>query len=120
MKKSAKKIISLVLGGFIFCHSLMAGETPVKDLYQYKLDNGLEFFVAENHNAPLVYIEIAIKAGAGAQNPENAGLFHLYEHMMFKGTEHRTAREIAEEMDALGGQINAVVDPPVFRGRVVG
>lgn len=103
MKKSAKKIISLVLGGFIFCHSLMAGETPVKDLYQYKLDNGLEFFVAENHNAPLVYIEIAIKAGAGAQNPENAGLFHLYEHMMFKGNYlYKDAASVQTALNNLG------------------
>ena len=67
--------------------TLAAKETPIEDLYQYKLDNGLELFVAENHSVPLVYIEIAVKAGATTQTPETAGLFHLYEHMMFKGNE---------------------------------
>ncbi len=42
-------------------------------------------FVAENHTVPLVYIEIAVRAGAITQTPQTAGLFHLYEHMMFKG-----------------------------------
>lgn len=39
----------------------------------------------ENDSAPLAYIEIAVCAGAVTQTKENAGLFHLYEHMMFKG-----------------------------------
>jgi zinc protease len=62
-----------------------AEKTPVENLYQYKLDNGLTLFAAENHAVPLVYIEIAVRAGGVTQTPETAGLFHLYEHMMFKG-----------------------------------
>lgn len=71
----------------VFLSSLLvfAEKTPVNDLYQYNLENGLTLFVAENHNVPLVYIEIAVRAGAVTQTPETAGLFHLYEHMMFKG-----------------------------------
>ena len=73
-----------LLGGF-FC--LSAQETAVSSLFHYTLENGLELFVMENDSAPLAYIEIAVKAGAVTQTPENAGLFHLYEHMMFKGNE---------------------------------
>ncbi len=75
---------ALVLSSML---TLAAKETPIDDLYEYKLDNGLSLFVAENHSVPLVYIEIAVKAGATTQTPETAGLFHLYEHMMFKGNE---------------------------------
>ncbi len=50
-----------------------------------KLDNGLSLFMTENHTVPLVYIEIAVRSGAVSQTKEDAGLFHLYEHMMFKG-----------------------------------
>ncbi len=64
-----------------------AEETSFEGLYRYKLDNGLELFVAENNSAPLAYIEIAVRAGAVTQTPQNAGLFHLYEHMLFKGNE---------------------------------
>lgn len=63
-----------------------AGEkTKISGLHKFKLDNGLELYVAENHNVPLAYIEVAVRAGAVAQKKETAGLFHLYEHMMFKG-----------------------------------
>ncbi|MBQ9207249.1 MAG: insulinase family protein [Treponema sp.] len=61
--------------------------TSITGLYRYKLDNGLELFVAENDAAPLAYIEIAVRAGAVTQTPSTAGLFHLYEHMMFKGND---------------------------------
>ena len=82
-----KKVLSLFVLSFVLIAGLFAEETSVKNLYQYKLKNGLCLYVAENHNAPLAYIEIAVKAGAVAQTPENAGLFHLYEHIMFKGNE---------------------------------
>ena len=54
-----------------------------------------------------VAMGIWVKAGSVDETPEVSGVSHYIEHMMFKGTEHRSAREIAEEMDALGGQINA-------------
>lgn len=59
--------------------------TSISGLYRYKLENGLDLFVAENDAAPLAYIEIAVRAGAVTQSIATAGLFHLYEHMMFKG-----------------------------------
>ncbi|MCR5763858.1 MAG: insulinase family protein [Treponema sp.] len=58
---------------------------PLENLRQYNLDNGLTLFTAKDDSVPLVYIEIAFRCGAVAQSPETAGLFHLYEHMMFKG-----------------------------------
>lgn len=51
------------------------------------LANGLEVFVVENHAVPLATICVVFRGGASAQNPENAGLFHLYEHMLFAGNE---------------------------------
>lgn len=91
-KKNLSKNLSvvrvLVFSIFISIFSaqlIFAEKTPVKDLYQYNLENGLSLFVVENHTVPLVYIEIAVRAGAVSQTAENAGLFHLYEHMMFKG-----------------------------------
>ena len=76
-------LTTVFLCGAVFV--LPAQKTSVPSLFKYKLENGLELFVMENDSAPLVYIEIAVKAGAVTQTPENAGLFHLYEHMMFKG-----------------------------------
>ena len=47
----------------------------------------LEVIVAENHAVPLATICVAFRCGAMAQSPENAGLFHLYEHMLFTANE---------------------------------
>ena len=54
-------------------------------------------------------VSVGIWVGAGSQHetPSENGLSHYLEHMLFKGTERRTARQIAEEMDAVGGQMNA-------------
>lgn len=85
------KIVSLLfiaifsIQSALFAGGKKDGKTSVEGLYRYTLDNGLELFVAENDSAPLVYIELAVRAGGIAQTPETAGIFHLYEHMMFEG-----------------------------------
>src|SRR5579884_157730 len=48
--------------------------------------------------------------GSSAEVAESRGISHLVEHMLFKGTERRTARQIAEEMDGVGGNLNAFTD----------
>lgn len=91
-------LLVILLGSQVFAES-----TPVENLFNYILDNGLEVFVAENHIVPLVYIEICVKGGGVGQTAENAGLFHLYEHMMFKGNSlYQTAEEMQNAITALG------------------
>ena len=74
---------------FLFClfliFPLFAKKMSVQGLYHYTLDNGLNLFVMENNSAPLAFVMVTVRAGAVTQTSENAGLFHLYEHMMFKG-----------------------------------
>jgi len=48
--------------------------------------------------------------GSAAERHEQRGISHLVEHMLFKGTERRSAREIAETMDGVGGNLNAFTD----------
>jgi zinc protease len=67
------------------------------------LDNGLEVFVVENHVVPLARIQITFRCGAIAQAPETAGVFHLYEHMLFKGNAaYRTQSDFQAAMKELG------------------
>ncbi len=61
------------------------GATNFPSVFHSVLDNGLELFVVENSAAPLADIHIAARCGAVSQSSSNAGLFHLYEHMLFKG-----------------------------------
>ena len=55
-------------------------------------------------------IGIWADVGSAAEAAERRGVSHLVEHMLFKGTERRTARQIAEEMDGIGGNLNAFTD----------
>jgi zinc protease len=49
------------------------------------LPNGLEVIVVENHSVPLATVEVVVRAGAMIQQPEDQGVPHLYEHMLFRG-----------------------------------
>ena len=72
------------------------------------LDNGLEIIVQEDHSHPLVSVQVWVKAGSICEEKwTGAGLAHLVEHMLFKGTHQRTAQEISQEIQAQGGQVNA-------------
>lgn len=54
-----------------------------------------------------VSVGIWVKAGSRFESESEAGLSHFLEHVFFKGTPKRTAQQIAEEMDAVGGQLDA-------------
>ena len=52
-------------------------------------------------------VGVWVRVGSMNELPEENGLSHFNEHMVFKGTQNRSARDIAEEMDLAGGQLNA-------------
>lgn len=74
---------------------------------RHTLPSGLRVLVEEIPHVRSVSVGVWIGAGSRHETEAQAGISHLIEHMLFKGTERRTARDIAEEMDAVGGQLNA-------------
>ena len=54
-----------------------------------------------------ISLGIWINAGSRIEDEEISGVSHFIEHMLFKGTKNRSAKDIAREIDNLGGQINA-------------
>ena len=74
---------------------------------KFVLSNGLTVLLEPMDYLRSVSIGAWVKAGSMLEAPEENGLSHFMEHMAFKGTEKRTARQIAEEMDAVGGHLNA-------------
>lgn len=71
------------------------------------LGNGVKVLTEDIPHVRSVVIGIWVNVGSRDEDPPVAGISHFIEHMMFKGTEKRTARDIAEELDAVGGQLNA-------------
>jgi predicted Zn-dependent peptidase len=72
------------------------------------LDNGLRVLTADLPHAQSVAVMVMLAAGSRYEAAEASGIAHFSEHMFFKGTERRpSAREIAGEIDAIGGEFNA-------------
>ena len=71
------------------------------------LANGLRVASAAMPHVETVSLGVWVGVGTRDEPAENNGVAHLLEHMAFKGTERRTARAIAEEIEAVGGHLNA-------------
>jgi zinc protease len=76
-------------------------------LHQFSMENGLKVILKENRTSPVVAVQIWTKVGSADEKDEEAGMCHFIEHMIFKGTEKRKVREMAREIESLGGYINA-------------
>lgn len=73
----------------------------------YTLRNGVRVVLEKVPHVRSVSIGIWILTGSRNEREENNGVSHFLEHMFFKGTKNRTAQEIAEAFDAIGGHVNA-------------
>ncbi len=73
----------------------------------FRLKNGLRVLIQESHAAPVVSIQVWINVGSADERPEEAGIAHQLEHMLFKGTDRRGVGEIARSVEGAGGEINA-------------
>jgi predicted Zn-dependent peptidase len=101
-------------------HFATLGASP--DLKITRLPNGLT--VATEAMPGVATATLGVWVGAGSRNerPEEHGLSHLIEHMAFKGTATRSARQIAEDIENVGGEINAAtsVEQTSYTARVLG
>ncbi|MBT6911949.1 MAG: insulinase family protein, partial [Rhodospirillaceae bacterium] len=71
------------------------------------LSNGLRVISEGREGLQTTAVGVWVDAGARNERPGLNGISHLIEHMAFKGTERRSARDIAEEIEAVGGHLNA-------------
>jgi predicted Zn-dependent peptidase len=79
-----------------------------ENMYQrYILSNGIRVVAEYIPYVDSISMGVWIGSGSRYENPQNNGVSHFIEHMMFKGTENRSAKKIAEDIEELGGQINA-------------
>ncbi len=123
MKNNKKRFLVFGLWSLLalcFCASasnIFAQEMPpapsapkaviVPAVKEKKLSNGLTVAVVERRNVPLVTVQLLIVNGAASEKREQAGLANLTASLLTKGTKTRTATQIAEQMEFLGGSINS-------------
>lgn len=74
---------------------------------RHQLDNGLTVILEPNRAAPVVAIQAWVQVGSADESEREAGLAHLHEHMLFKGTRKRGPGEVARDIESRGGEVNA-------------
>ena len=119
MKIATRLITFCTFLSLCLCGSVVktnAQETPpepgkpksitVPAVKENKLPNGLTVAVVERKDVPLVTVRLLVKSGAANESDNKAGLANLTAAMLTKGTKSRTATQIAEQIEFLGGSID--------------
>ena len=79
----------------------------VRNIRRQKLPNGLTVITEQMHHIRSASIGVWLQTGSRDEDAEWNGISHFIEHMVFKGTKHRTAEEIARQVDSIGGNLDA-------------
>lgn len=102
------RILAFILGVFMTIGSVaQAASTGADAAHITRLKNGLTVYVLKDDRFPLVSTRLYVHAGSAYETPKEAGISHLLEHMVFKGTDERPKGAVARDVEAAGGYLNA-------------
>jgi len=83
-----------------------ASDLPRIPVERYTLPNGLTILLSEDKSAPIVAVDLWYHVGSKNEKPGRTGFAHLFEHMMFQGSEHVAEEQHLKLLEAAGGDIN--------------
>ncbi|MDA8162007.1 MAG: insulinase family protein, partial [Desulfobacteraceae bacterium] len=78
-------------------------EDTFSGMTKIKLPNGVTAVIKESNRAQVVAVQIWVKAGSAYEKDREAGITHLIEHMIFKGTGKMGPGQLARQIEAMGG-----------------
>jgi len=81
-------------------------KAPQIPIQQFKLDNGLRIVMSEDHSAPTYAISVTYNVGSHSERPGRTGFAHLFEHMMFQGSQNLGKMEFIKLVQQNGGILN--------------
>src|SRR6201982_2223996 len=108
MRKARLFVASLLILLLNFTAAISAApaksdsEWPQIHFEKYKLPNGLEVILSEDHRLPLVAVNIWYHVGPANEEAGRTGFAHLFEHMMFQGSKHVKANEHFKYLESAG------------------
>ena len=73
---------------------------------KFRLDNGLTVILHEDHTTPIVSVNMMYHVGSGNEKPGRTGFAHLFEHIMFEGSENVPEGKFDEWLESAGGSNN--------------
>jgi zinc protease len=112
MKKPWPRVLTVIavissllpLTSLVFAESATSQKTG---MVRTILKNGMLVVLKEDHSSPVSAFQVWVKVGSADERSNEAGISHLIEHMLFKGTDTRRPGEIARAIERYGGHINA-------------
>ncbi len=109
-KHRKKSFFGTILSFSLIIAFLFACEGPkvkIGGAHEFKLDNGMEIVLKENHASPMIASLIFVHSGSKYESKYNNGATHFLEHLLFNGTAIQTEDELSQGIERLGGYINA-------------
>jgi zinc protease len=103
---TTRAVIAAVVATLILAPSSPGAEPIARE----RLANGLTLLVRENPSVPVVAVSIMVRVGSRWERGDNAGITNLLQQVLVKGTRSRTALQIAEEAEGIGGGVSASGD----------
>ena len=97
----------IIVLSFFFLFLSKISAFALGEITEFKLENGLEIIVIEDHRAPIVTHMVYYRVGSADEPAGKSGIAHYLEHLMFKGTEKLGPGELTKIVDANGGFDNA-------------
>jgi zinc protease len=97
-----------------------APKLPAIPYETFRLPNGLNVILSEDHTAPIVGVDVRYSVGSKDERPGRTGFAHLFEHLMFQGSVHYPKGEADRLLEAVGGVFNGGTSPDatVYWGQV--
>src|SRR5512141_1573334 len=105
-RKFLSAILLLALTGIAAAQS----RKPSVDLKETRLANGLRVITVEDHSAPVIAVNVTYNVGSRNERPGRTGFAHLFEHMMFQGSENVGKGEHFILLENYGGDLNGTTN----------
>lgn len=106
MRKQLLVSAGYLIAGALFAHALAAQAVPKIKFEKYTLPNGLEVILHEDHSTPIVAVDTWYHVGSGDEQVGRTGFAHLFEHIMFMGSQHVGVGQFDQLLEAAGANNN--------------
>jgi zinc protease len=100
-------LIAIIACGLALTTSARADTGKMYDYHDMTLDNGLRVITLEDHACPIVAVHLWYHVGSKDERPERQGFAHMFEHMMFRGTDRLGKTDHFDYIRRTGGDCNA-------------
>ncbi|HEY4222790.1 MAG TPA: pitrilysin family protein [Myxococcota bacterium] len=106
--RHAAHAAAIVVVAALISGAAVAAPAPIKVAYEkIVLKDGLTVILSEDHAVPRVFMSMRYRVGSGRETPGRTGFAHLFEHLMFEGSEHVPEGKFDQWLEAAGGENNA-------------